>query len=241
MINSRYRLPVIPVFILFAAYAITRIYESIKLSSPKILLYITIILFSLGLVVLPLESVVGKSEKKDVLITALSFLKAKKYDEAEKLLKELIENDSQYIVAYNQLGNVYMRKGEIEKAESILKKGISLNSRTPSLYDSLGVIYTDKSMLIEAVKQFKKAVQLMPNNAEYRYHLGFALLKKGQLDAGIKEVKKAVEIIEKPIYYNTLGIAYMQKGQKKQAVECWNRAIELDEDFKPAKDNLNRY
>jgi hypothetical protein len=33
----------------------------------------------------------------------------------------------------------------------------------------------------------------------------------------------------------------MRKGQKKQAVECWNRAIELDEGLKPAKDNSNRY
>jgi uncharacterized protein (TIGR03032 family) len=49
-----------------------------------------------------------------------------RFDEAEKILLDVIENDASIVETYNSLGYVYYRKGDFEKAKENFEKAIEL-------------------------------------------------------------------------------------------------------------------
>jgi Flp pilus assembly protein TadD len=111
----------------------------------------------------------------------------------------------------------------------------------PEAHDLLGVIYTDQNNFGKAISEFRKAIDLMPNDANIRYNLGFAYLRAGQTDRGIENIQKALDISEKPNYYNTLGLAYIVKGEKQKAISAWREALSLDAEYAPARRNIQKY
>ncbi len=57
---------------------------------------------------------------------AMEYLSEGEEEQAETRLRQLIENQSDYVPLYLQLGQIYQRQGEEEQAIETYKKGIAL-------------------------------------------------------------------------------------------------------------------
>ncbi|NQV03912.1 MAG: tetratricopeptide repeat protein, partial [Candidatus Omnitrophica bacterium] len=84
-----------------------------------------------------------------------------------------------YDVAYNNLGVIYAREGDMRRAISCYKSSILLNNYALS-YANLGQLYNNLKMHKDAAFVLKEGAGLYPLNVEIRYQLGVAYYKDGQ-------------------------------------------------------------
>jgi lipoprotein NlpI len=52
--------------------------------------------------------------------------------------------------------------------------------------------------------------------------------------------KRSIELHPTPAAYNNLGLLYLREGQTERAKQMWQRALELDPTYEPARRNLDR-
>lgn len=96
--------------------------------------------------------------------------------------------------------------------------------------NNLGSGLAVKGELDAAIAQYRKALETKPDYMMARNNLGDALLAKGDLDAAIAQYQKALETEINAGSADTclhLGLAYMQKGQTKEALDCWEKSLAL--------------
>ena len=135
--------------------------------------------------------------------TGVSLLETKKWSKAVSFFKVIIdmrEITKHYYHSYNNLGACYQNLGEYEKAIEYFKKSVS----DPSNYHDLEICYTN---IISCAKKMKNEilVKVTVNKLEN-------ILKKLQ---------------NKTLYqtYWNLGLSYLYLGEKKKAINAFEREI----------------
>ena len=167
-----------------------------------------------------------------ILITSLysirTIIRNEDWKTPERLWQATLAVSNNSPSAYNELGRVYLRKGDIEKALAYFKKAVEFNPNDAMVYYNLGVVYGRIGDVDREIVSYMKAIELNPDFARAYNNLGTAYRKIGNIDEEIALYKKAVEINPKyaGAYYN-LSTAYKRKKEIELAVDCFNRAIEL--------------
>lgn len=99
---------------------------------------------------------------------AVSFnLEAKKFSEAEKLCKRLIELNDKYIFAYIKLAEIYVSQKRFSEALENIDKILELEINTPEAYIMKAKIYQANKLYEQAVEFVKQAISLSPDTNEY--------------------------------------------------------------------------
>jgi eukaryotic-like serine/threonine-protein kinase len=91
----------------------------------------------------------------------------------------------------------------------------------------------------DAVKFYRKAIEI---NDAYAYsldNLGSLLCQLGHAEEGLRYILEAVRIdANNPKTWNNLGVAYVISDNTQKARVCFQKAIELDPSYQPAKVSL---
>ena len=167
--------------------------------------------------------------------------KQQEYEAAITHYTNAIELKPDLVNVYNNRGNVYADKGDIENAIKDFTTAIQLiqlPSDLASAHNNRGSAYADKGELDNAIRDYNKAIQLNPNYAEAYYNRAIAYADKGELDNVIIDYTQAIEL--KPDFaeaYNNRGIAYKEKGDFDSAINDYNAAIKLQPDDAEAYNN----
>lgn len=85
-----------------------------------------------------------------------------------------------YDMAYNNIGVVYAREGNLQQAISSYRKGIALNDCLLA-YQNLGALYNSLNMHEEAVSVLEGGARLYPMDVEIKYQLAVAYYKSKRL------------------------------------------------------------
>ena len=239
-ICSRYRIPLIPILIVFASYFIWIVYRKLLSKQYKKL-------FSYLLIFLLLTTIcnykVGTMNREDSIDSyyclAGQFKKKGQIEEAIKYLKRAIALNPDYVDAHLDLGIVYGQEERGEEAILEFKKAIEINPYYEKCYNNLGIIYQKQGRTEEAISEFKKAIKVDPLFLEGYRNLGKAYERKGMYDEAISQYKKAVAI--KPnlaeVYYK-LGSLLEIQGRMSEAISAYRETIRLKGDNHQAYNNL---
>ena len=192
----------------------------------------------------------------------LSFLKQRKYNEAEENFKKAIEINPQNDSAYYNLGNIYKRQQKYNEAEESYKKAIEINPQNDSAYNNLGILYQLQQKYSNAEESYKKAIEINPQNDSAYYNLGIIYQQQQKYSNAEESYKKAIEINpQKDSAYYNLGNIYQLQQKYSNAEESYKKAIKINsipvyknslsevnrklEDYKEALfnrlDNLGKY
>jgi Flp pilus assembly protein TadD len=87
-------------------------------------------------------------------------------EDAEFILKELLEINPNTVNVYNSLGVLSRRKGDLSMALKYYKKALLVHPREPSILYNIGRLYVGMHRLDEAKTYFSKAVQFAPSFEE---------------------------------------------------------------------------
>lgn len=145
----------------------------------------------------------------------------------------------------------------IDEAIESLKKSISLEEDFAESHSYLGFVYGRKiglggpmeGILFASIviKEHKKAFKLDPENPMVLVNLGLHYLYTPKQWGGSKKkaeacFKKAKEVAFRFVdSYIWLGILYDREGKEKEAIEMYQRALEIDPDNKLAGSQLAKY
>jgi tetratricopeptide (TPR) repeat protein len=141
---------------------------------------------------------------------------------------------------YRQYGETAEQAGLYDEAAQLLKKSLETEEDPESIATTanyLGYMWVDHSLNIEeGGALIKRALEIDPDNGAYLDSMGWYYYRTNQFDKAVPELIRAVEMIkpEDPIVYEHLGDTYIKLNDVAKAVDCWQKAIELD----PANPNI---
>ncbi|MFL6505093.1 MAG: tetratricopeptide repeat protein [Candidatus Udaeobacter sp.] len=141
------------------------------------------------------------------------------------------END----VAHNNLGFLFLRRGELDKAVSHFEAALNIRSRNTQSHYSLGAAliennlgntFARKQLWGEAIDHLQEAVRLRPDYADAYFNLGSVLFQQGRIDEAIAQWQKALEI--RPFdaeAHRNVANALRKQGNIKAAIAQYEQAL----------------
>lgn len=191
---GRYRLPIIPFLIIFAAYYVVLILK--RLINKEYLSTLKLILLLISIAV----------------ITKIKYFQ-------HSYPYELAPSYS-----YMQIGRALLSAGKFNQAYNYLQKGLMLpqDKSTYELYYNLAEYFCKTNKDHEAVKYYRKAWQLNPEYYDALNALGFQYKKLGEYDSAIYFLHKAVNLAKwHAIIYFNLADCYLLKNDWQKAIETF--------------------
>lgn len=82
--------------------------------------------------------------------------------------------------------------------------------------------------LKEAIELYKKILRTEKGNAYLLFLLGTAECQAGNDKDGIELLRKSLALYPNPVTYNNLGTIYTLRMRYKEAIDCFDKAIEID-------------
>ncbi|MDP8298807.1 MAG: tetratricopeptide repeat protein [Candidatus Tantalella remota] len=172
-----------------------------------------------------------------VLVVALScksYVVTRNYINEETLWKDVLENNPEAFIAYNNLGTIYRDKREYDKALTMFQKAVELSPDDTFHYSNLGSVYGLMEKPAKAVPLFKKAIELHPDRIGAYNNLGIAYLSLGEYDEAIGISEKTLELWPaNGASYDNLAVAYYHKKDYPKAVQNCERAVALGYEMNP--------
>ncbi len=170
-----------------------------------------------------------------------------KYDEAEPLLKTIIQEKPTYADVLNKLGFIENLKGNLEEAVKYFQRAITINPRYTEASLNLAITYNELGEFKKAEEVMAMAAQIARDKkgkldhfvagklANEHYRIGNIYLDFGLYDDAIEEYRKALELYpELPDVHTKLGVALRNKGEFEEAIVHFNKAKEINPTYSAA-------
>lgn len=154
----------------------------------------------------------------EYLSEAVSFnIEAKRYEEAEKRCREILEKNDKYIFAYIKLTEIYVKQKRFSEALENIEITLKYDINTPSAYIMKAKIYLSNKLYDQAIEFAKQAITLEPDNNEYYSFIADIYYRNHQYKEAHKYYKEAAQ-------YDVTS-AYL----KYQSAKCLHKMDELSE------------
>jgi tetratricopeptide (TPR) repeat protein len=155
-------------------------------------------------------------------------------DAIKEFIQSLKYNPENFASLFN-LGQLYLQKQDKQKARIVLDKARKINPDFFINGPDQGIItQTDNYAVIPPVITSDKG------SAEYHIQQGVNYGMSGEHEKAIEEFRKALSINpENPLIYINLGNAYMNKNSIDQAINMYERAIEVNPGIESSTAYLN--
>ncbi len=139
------------------------------------------------------------------------------------------------------LGLVFLVMGEYERSVEHLEAGLQLMPFSPQAHYNIGLAYERLGDRKRAEEYYKKTISLDPAHALAHVNLGKLYDEQGLKEKAETEYELAVRWgRDMPIPLYNLGSLYYERGDHYKARKYWERALEADPSFQPARDALLR-
>jgi tetratricopeptide (TPR) repeat protein len=138
-----------------------------------------------------------------------------RHDDAEKVLRDVLQHDSENGPALEQLSQLLVDEGRSQDAIDLLEKAAS-DSSSPDIYDLLGDAYSQQKNYPKAEIAYQKAVDEDPDDPGHRHGLAQALLSQDKYAEALVQYTKLAEL-EPGTAENYLRIAQLDRRLGKFA------------------------
>jgi len=205
-VSARYRIMLAPFLIIFAAYALVNVWDTLKegryLKLSFIFVFLALVIFlafnnRLG----GNNQAVRSSEKDSNFLYHLE--KAKRYLGAENYKSALDElKKAGSIEQHNQLvaltyGAAYYQIGDLKAAEDKFKEAVSISPIYVDAYYNLGLLYNRMGRYSEAVEALKKGLSFDGEDPGMHFELGRAYKARGEFVSARNEFSLALAKINR--------------------------------------------
>ena len=169
------------------------------------------------------------------------YLAEGRLNEAVSACESALRIEPNLAVACQTLGKVMQLRGEREQAKQWYEAAIDRNENLPEVYANLGSLYFQERRWEKAISAYEKAISLAPNFAAAYRQLARVWTQLDKRETATECWYQACTI--EPDWatadeYLTLGNSLAEFGKIQQAIECYDRAIELNPNLAIAYHNL---
>ncbi|NIM97448.1 MAG: tetratricopeptide repeat protein [candidate division Zixibacteria bacterium] len=192
---SRFRMPVIPLLLMFSSFFLWWLFRKIK-SKQSTSVLISLCAVAILVVVLNtrLENLVGDQRFADHYSLGASYQQLGRWDEAIQEYRTSLEFRPNFAHAHHGLAYVYEKLDKIDLA--IQEYGNAIRGDPPfeSSYNNLGVLYHKRGEIDKAIELYSEAIRLNQGYEEARINLGIAYSDKGMANKAREQWKKVLQI-----------------------------------------------
>ena len=115
-------------------------------------------------------------------------------EEATGVFRAVLEIDPNDGTAYQNLGIVALRGGDLQGAQGQLSRAIELDPELPLAWNTLGVLYAQTGRTAEAVDAWQKAIDLDPRQYDALFNLGIVAARIGRVSVARAALERFVEV-----------------------------------------------
>jgi tetratricopeptide (TPR) repeat protein len=151
----------------------------------------------------------------------------------------MLSTDFMRAVTENNLGVALQAEQRFDEAAAHYRRAIALRSDYAPAYSNLGTVLRAKGQLPPAVDAYEQALRLQPAYPDAHYNLANALLDEGHPDAAAQHFEVALRSVPGSAeVHNNLGIALAAKGRRDEAAAEFEAALRVDPSSARAHRNL---
>jgi len=137
-----------------------------------------------------------------------------------------LESNVKDIGLYNTLARIY---------RNVLEE----HPNYADFHHKLGQVYENLHKYRLAINEYRKAIEINPDYVHAHISAAFIYKNAGEIDKAIREFEFVVnKHTELPVVYYQLALLYKDKNDRARAIEFAAKALELQPDFKDAKELL---
>ena len=157
-----------------------------------------------------------------------AWLQASYWRDSETLFTHALAVTSNNDVALNNLGIIFLDKGQLDEAIEKLQAAVALRPENAPAHDNLAKALLKKGEVAEAMIQYRKFLELEPGNVEARNTLGTALIQQGHVREAVDQWQEA--LATQPENGNAASnLAWVFATCPEDSIRDGTRAVELGE------------
>ncbi|MGE3957306.1 MAG: tetratricopeptide repeat protein [Vicinamibacterales bacterium] len=237
---ARYRLPLVPMLLIFAAGGLAsapewfRSQASLRTRAAAGAAVLAAAIFTnWPMLSRPLMMAITETN------LAVALQADGRVEDAAAHYARAIDLQPDYAPAYNNLGVLQRSLGRVDDAIATYERAVSLKGDYPDAHYNLANALLEKGRPQEAAEHFTIALQSIPDSAGAANNLGVALAGQNRPDAAIAAFRAATAAEpDSAIAHRNLADALASAGQVEGAVSEFRRAMALDPQDPAAPYNL---
>ena len=161
------------------------------------------------------------------------------YHDLEVLWRDTISKNPACWLAYNNLGEVFRARGELDKADQCYRDALSYKPDHAEALNNLGYGLFERGRFEEASDYYLRAIEAEPRFAPAWSNLGAVLVSQGQMEAAIEHLRHALLLDGNSAdAMNNLAIALTAKNQYTEAIALCQTVIQFHPDRSDTRINL---
>lgn len=159
-------------------------------------------------------------------------------NEALENYKEILKRDPSLPDTYNNMGNIYLQKGDAIEAELHFQKALEKNPSYAPAFVNLGAMKRKAGDFDAAADFFDKAIASAPDMADGYAQKALLLREKKDYAGALALYDKALAIEpENVVVLNGRGVALEAADRLDEALACYDKVIALAPRFADAYNN----
>ncbi len=121
-------------------------------------------------------------------------VQASYWRDSETLFTHALAVTSNNDVAENNLGIVFLQKGNLDEAISLLQAAVDLRPENSPAHENLAKAFLQKGQVTDALVHYRRLLELQPDNIEVHNIVGTVLIQRGQAREAVEEWQKVLAI-----------------------------------------------
>ena len=145
------------------------------------------------------------------------------------------------------LGRAYFELGQFSSAVQAWRKAIQLDPNYAQAYNFLGYLHAERGEnLDQAERWIRTALKLKPDDGNYLDSMGWVLYQKKRYAEALTYLQRSLRILQEsqeavdPTIYDHLAETYLQLDRPHEAVEAWEKYLELEPSRREIQERLER-
>ena len=160
------------------------------------------------------------------------YLKQEKNNEARETFERTVKLKTNYpntlTNAWNNLGLLAARQGNMPEAVAYFKEALRLDPDHLVALDNLGAAYRQMQNWDEARNTLERALKVKPDDPEANYGLGMVFAQNGDSERAYELLRRALQFRpDYPEALNNLGILYLRTQRTDEAIASLEECIRV--------------
>lgn len=168
-------------------------------------------------------------------LKGLSQLMKGNYREAISSLSKAIEVNPTFGVAYLNRAVTYLRIGETDAALNDLRKSIEITQDVAIAHYLQGMLHRQKGEMELSIKSYDSALAIDSSYTNALFNRSFTWKMMGDFSKALEDANMIVNLApESAEHWNLKGNMHLLFGEYYEAIDCYDRAVELNTEYAEA-------
>jgi 4-amino-4-deoxy-L-arabinose transferase-like glycosyltransferase/cytochrome c-type biogenesis protein CcmH/NrfG len=228
-VTARYRVPLIPVFIIFAAYALDRLILQIRQRRCfEFAKYVGVFLLICIPVNLRIPGYSDSNPGQAHYTLGVTYADRGDMVKAEEEYQTALSLNPAITEAYVNLGSIYGDRGDHQRSLEYYRTALKMGADSALVLYNIAIEYYNQGLLDQAKENFESSLAIRDDNPQAHYLLGETYGRMQMPEEAIKQYQNAIgQDSSYAMPYYRLGMIYNRMGDRQKTIENLEEFLRL--------------